>query len=431
MANEFCRLCAKQKTGIGIYEEEGLTLNLCSKIAKCLQIQIQPDDLLPKMVCLECCFKLEQSLEFFEASSRAQSLLLLNAEVQREGYVDGLSQQQHLPDSKDSVPCSSFSNSNILELTQPPQLKLNQQRKKDVISEQRKERKRNVVHCKTKRKSFEVFKVNKSKGTSKQFQLVTKQGDTLQRVRLDECYSWQCTDCPVVLTSLLELKDHHLKLHGQAVRYQCIECAKVYAVYRKFTRHVRLHRNYGKYSCEECRKSFSSKQAMENHKVLHSGARPYVCAECGKTFRQIGSLYTHRRVHQTDQNGFSCCDCGKLLQTQQSLDLHKKSHSGARDYTCDICGKSFVVKQGLAYHMMSHSGERPHCCELCGKRLNELNCRMMAKKWKMTTLRISYTGKSIICYHHVDCCIEEFENMDSENVQEWFCWMHVTISSKE
>lgn len=68
-----------------------------------------------------------------------------------------------------------------------------------------------------------------------------------QRVRLEDCYTWQCTDCPSVLATLQELKDHHRLAHDQAVRFQCVECAKVYAVYRKFTRHVRLHRNHGKY----------------------------------------------------------------------------------------------------------------------------------------------------------------------------------------
>lgn len=68
-----------------------------------------------------------------------------------------------------------------------------------------------------------------------------------QRVWLEDCYIWQCTDCPTVFATLQELKDHHRLAHDQAVRFQCVECAKVYAVYKKFTRHVRLHRNRGKY----------------------------------------------------------------------------------------------------------------------------------------------------------------------------------------
>lgn len=70
-----------------------------------------------------------------------------------------------------------------------------------------------------------------------------------QRVRLEDCYTWQCTDCPTVLATLQELKDHHHLVHDQAVHFQCVECAKVYTVYKKFTRHVRLHRNHGNYRC--------------------------------------------------------------------------------------------------------------------------------------------------------------------------------------
>lgn len=75
-----------------------------------------------------------------------------------------------------------------------------------------------------------------------------RQKETLRRrVRLEDYYTWQCTDCPTVLATLQELKEHHHLTHDQTVRFQCNECAKVYAVYKKFTRHVRVHRNSGKY----------------------------------------------------------------------------------------------------------------------------------------------------------------------------------------
>lgn len=62
-----------------------------------------------------------------------------------------------------------------------------------------------------------------------------------------EGYPWQCTDCPVVLASLQELRNHHQTLHHQPPNFKCVQCAKVYTRYRSFARHVKLHRNPKKF----------------------------------------------------------------------------------------------------------------------------------------------------------------------------------------
>lgn len=354
MLDKLCRLCAREKeNGVNIYEDDGVKQKLSTKIIQCLQIRVFPEDYLPKMVCDDCCNKLNLSSEFFDTCSKAQKLLQMALETQKGMSGDAFLQLQNPEDSKDFADSLLFESTNDTGIKYP----LNE----------------------LKEDSKEKFKIKKTKSYmsklkihKKAYKKTEKSEEKDKRVRLEDCYTWQCTDCPVVLASLQELKEHHIDVHSQSVRYQCIECAKVYAVYNKFTRHVRLHRNHGKYRCDECSKSFSSKQAMENHSVLHTGARPHSCTDCGKAFRQIGSLYSHRRIHQTDQRGFSCSSCGKLLLSQKLLEQHRKSHTGTRDYTCDICGKSFAVKQGLAYHMMFHSGERPHCCQLCGKRCKTL-----------------------------------------------------------
>lgn len=62
-----------------------------------------------------------------------------------------------------------------------------------------------------------------------------------------EGYSWQCTDCTVVLPTLQELRTHHQMEHNQPPNFKCIQCAKVYTRYRSFARHVKLHRNPKKF----------------------------------------------------------------------------------------------------------------------------------------------------------------------------------------
>ena len=98
-------------------------------------------------------------------------------------------------------------------------------------------------HIKTKKKKFDSKHELCRKGYGKFGLSEAKE----KRIRLEDCYTWQCTDCPIVAESLQELKQHHTDVHNQSVKFQCIECAKVYSVYKKFTRHARLHRNCGKY----------------------------------------------------------------------------------------------------------------------------------------------------------------------------------------
>jgi hypothetical protein len=124
MVSKVCRLCAKEKKrGFEIYQDEGLKLKLSTKIIRCLQIrvrsslylaewgrhsikrnfqmycrgflifnffQVYPDDLLPKMVCTDCCFKLNQSSEFFDRSSQAQTVLQMAVGAQRRTTTDGV-----------------------------------------------------------------------------------------------------------------------------------------------------------------------------------------------------------------------------------------------------------------------------------------------------------------------------------------------------
>jgi hypothetical protein len=141
----------------------------------------------------------------------------------------------------------------FLELIPPQHQPENEKEREEVLKPSRRRRSQSAVKDKLCGRAFNEIKRN---GMQMSDSASNKEGPEAdihgkvalqQRVRLETCYTWQCTDCPVVLATLQELKDHHHQAHDQAVRFQCVECAKVYAVYRKFTRHVRLHRNHGKY----------------------------------------------------------------------------------------------------------------------------------------------------------------------------------------
>lgn len=76
---DLCRLCATKTTlviGINIFENEATSRQICKKIESCLPVRIHQADLLPKMICENCLYKLELFFDFRERSIRTERLLL-------------------------------------------------------------------------------------------------------------------------------------------------------------------------------------------------------------------------------------------------------------------------------------------------------------------------------------------------------------------
>ncbi|KAL0277674.1 UNVERIFIED_CONTAM: hypothetical protein PYX00_004885 [Menopon gallinae] len=73
---ELCRLCTSSEgTKMHIFREEGRRRSLPSKIQKCLPLQVQEEDSLPKIICSTCVEKLESYYEFREACVNAEAML--------------------------------------------------------------------------------------------------------------------------------------------------------------------------------------------------------------------------------------------------------------------------------------------------------------------------------------------------------------------
>lgn len=75
---ELCRLCAESKSAddlLRIKDEYWIKQDLDSKILKFFQIQILPDDKLPKCVCSKCCEKVIITSDFNEKVQQAQRTL--------------------------------------------------------------------------------------------------------------------------------------------------------------------------------------------------------------------------------------------------------------------------------------------------------------------------------------------------------------------
>ncbi|XP_063224615.1 zinc finger protein 696-like isoform X2 [Bacillus rossius redtenbacheri] len=381
--NKLCRLCAKEHASlIDVYGEEGVRLNLLSKLVQCLHIWVTPEDKLPTTICAGCCLRLGDSAEFITDSLQAQGVLqgLLGeeapdekplVEVKRDEDCSGSESEEEDESGRADEEGGPGQEETAVEEDLPgppaegaaPPRSLVECILQDAPAEERDGRSEQ-------RGQEEVTEAGPARRARREVPRGAEApGRKKLRPKLESWYeTWQCSECPAVLGSSDQLRAHYGADHpGHVVRYQCVDCSRVYPDCRKLARHIRVHWNKGKFKCEQCPKTFSTRQNLAHHAILHEEDRPWACGLCDKRFRHASSLNFHRVAHLgTGESKFSCADCGRNFLSSQKLELHLKIHAGTREHTCHLCGKSFTVKQSLIAHMTTHDEGRPHVCAQCG-----------------------------------------------------------------
>ncbi|KAJ8683916.1 hypothetical protein QAD02_019708 [Eretmocerus hayati] len=429
--SQLCRLCAENRTDlIGIYEPEGLRLDIQSKIVKCLRIQVFMNDNLPLLVCWECYRLLNQSYEFCEKTHQAQHCLrkiffkngdilhqetlqstlqnidnLNGCHVQEEGSVSmdesahstheaissSIQENRDLMATNHEIIEKDVKNQNTGSVTNHIELALGdenismlrqrllQTEKLEPYDFSTNEVDRDL-HLTSIVKSEVQIPEDYMTGTEADIKMIieTKKHSCLEQTpvssktrkgRKMHRYPWLCTDCNDKLPSLNALEHHHFAVHEQRARYMCVQCCKVFEKYCGFLTHVNRHKTRAEFSCEECGKVFADEKILNSHKVTHSRARPHICQNCGKTFKQKSALDLHARCHLPEnmRDKFPCDVCGKSFSTKPNLVTHTRIHTGVRNYICDQCGKRFIQKGNLEAHCKIHTLEKPYQCSACPK----------------------------------------------------------------
>nr|CAD7429434.1 unnamed protein product [Timema monikensis] len=399
-----CRLCALDTESlINIYEEKGENLNLRMKIARCLHIVLSPDDLLPKMVCFDCCAKLDQSFDFLEMSSRTQLSLELicsppkvkmepSNDIVRQADIDSevpllaCAGQVECPGSSHVTRTASLviggtndgesnnsnkyvtfvrSDSDSKDSDDPLENLLNciLAAKQDQLlsrAKQDKEPSKDDCHNKSKqrRSSSYVPKMPRKKSEL-------------------EGYEWQCADCTDVLPTLAGMVEHYHTKHSKAPNFRCAQCGKVLNRYIGLKRHLKLHRQPRRFNCRQCDAEFTERNALLVHRTSHTGAKLFSCPQCRNMYTEKHTLCKHIRTHHLprDQSRFkldlppdpkfTCDICNKQVSKKETLKSHLKIHVGERDFICDQCGKAFVTFARLKYHILTHSATRSFVCGVC------------------------------------------------------------------
>ncbi|GLH14394.1 Serendipity locus protein H-1 [Gryllus bimaculatus] len=119
---------------------------------------------------------------------------------------------------------------------------------------------------------------------------------------------------------------------------------------------------------------YSSRGVLHTNTAVTSVMR-FVCPICGKKISTKGNLKVHLETHRP-KGKYGCDICGRVFKTQSNLYRHKDYHGGVQ-FPCGVCGRVYPTNSTLRAHSITHSDLRPHACPLCDKtfkRNQDLKC---------------------------------------------------------
>ncbi|KAL6447097.1 hypothetical protein ACFW04_001445 [Cataglyphis niger] len=419
-----CRLCAT-KTGIlmglPIFEAGEQMRNIDKKIAACLPVQVSLTDQLPKVVCEECAFKLDQLFDFREKCLHTEGMFM---EMLKEIKEEAVHISEHHLTRVNNIGTVRRNLNNI------------QINNEDVQSH-------SAIPHETVEPTMHTMQVIDEMDLAGGEQVVTQeeigQQDTdIQVAGID------CLDGDTVRMVDEHIREVSTDNFGSSqtdaeaeIEESCMNEDEIREhVDSKFVNALPSTSQINDISCEIMVKYTKESKhallesALNNPTMDETGSHWYMCPFCNEAALETTSLATHFEQHfcrcccdsyftsvemlnlhkeqcivykdklvdkkkkdiqlniatpsreksgnQEEQKKQSptakrkwtaktCDECGKQYRTNYKLQEHMRKHTGEKPFQCTTCEKAFRSKIGLAQHTATHTGQFDYNCSTCGK----------------------------------------------------------------
>ncbi|XP_023715624.1 zinc finger protein 2 isoform X1 [Cryptotermes secundus] len=367
--DKLCRICTDEQTdNILIFSEEGKKLYLEAKMKKYLHIAVSVEDILPKMVCTNCCKKLDSIHRFACMAVKMQDKLKMLLET--PSSVEEVKKEHSILHSILSKGTEPECEVTEVEVRVDPMLFLcaleedGSSGGEDTTSD-------NSFH-QTSAALNDTEQQPLPLPPSSQLSIVPPASPAIVG---KEMKPYRCSVCSRGFNNEIGLQNHlwsHLPpgrriLTNTDSNNQLQRQSPVYSsrgVLHTNTNPV-TNSNNMRFVCPICGKKISTKGNLKVHLETHRPKGKYGCDICGRVFKTQSNLYRHKDYHGGIQ--FPCVVCGRVYPTNSTLRAHSITHSDLRPHACPLCDKTFKRNQDLKFHINQHTGARPYQCPYCPK----------------------------------------------------------------
>ncbi|XP_055617846.1 gastrula zinc finger protein XlCGF57.1-like [Toxorhynchites rutilus septentrionalis] len=417
-----CRICESQENLCDLTNK--LNENVAQKLVALTTIRIQPNDPLPRCICVECVNTLNLAYDFLLRCEAAEQKL--QEEIQKQcADEEGLTvvvevekpMVEYLLDTRGDESLeeeddrSPIDDDTVEEIVEEEDQEDDKCQTVMALEEERLEGSEEMeLIYETIPGKYTIENCLEEEELEPKVEFDIGE-ETLKDTTIEEAYSpstqpnesdgkFQCETCGASFEKCTELYQH-IKNHGKA-RFQCKECGRWFSRRAHLLSHEVIHTGERNFQCQSCPNAYKSGRNLRRHvKSAHLGEKPFVCDLCGKEFSQKTVLEAHHSTHIQEKK-FSCEVCLKLFKSSKSLKLHlvrhvriekpkqetdplecdvchkfysskislrshKQMHSDTK-IACTFCGKSFKILAHLKVHLRSHTKEQPYECGECHKK---------------------------------------------------------------
>ncbi|GJQ68111.1 hypothetical protein Trydic_g10706 [Trypoxylus dichotomus] len=357
---DLCRICSSEyENGINVFEEEGRRLYLQAKIRKYLYITISMDDKLPKIICENCCKKLEGIHKFAMMAIKIQDKLnKLVVNTTNKTYEKKKGESKGLLHTYLTKPPSLINTQGVKENKSYQDLEVTEMeiRVDPMI----------VLQC-----SILDDDEEDENGYSSDNSEIDEKPTITNNIAGKSYYP--CLVCPKRFASELALQEH-MWTHNQKPKRILLtnydnliygETQNNLIKTENGESNLADHGNGIRFNCPICGKIISTKGNLKVHLETHRPKGKYACDICGRIFKTQCNLHRHKEYHEGIQ--FPCNVCGRVYPTNSTLRAHSITHSDLRPHKCPLCDKTFKRNQDLKFHINQHTGARPYQCPYCPK----------------------------------------------------------------
>ncbi|XP_047487422.1 zinc finger protein 3-like isoform X1 [Penaeus chinensis] len=403
--DRICRLCGIESNDlIHLFENTSQDRNLVAIIKKYLRVTVNIKDALPQQVCGPCIAKLDEVVDFMDASQTTQIKLRnqlkdsssdnsvrihedqlyeliqdvkVELEEAEEQFFDDLDDEDYGPHGSRRRNTRLRSLRGRSAAVKAGGKRVGRPKRSKTLVGAGANGEASLVqlqegHHQQREDEGEETKKDESLTPLDYGDSLIEEANTLsapEEMGIQQKCAVRCCVCKASFDQLEQLSSHSLEAHQlETPRYMCPQCPRTFPKVTSMTNHQRRKHQETLQGCPKCRKLYPAHYLWTRHMLVHSNTRPFSCDECDKKFKSKPELINHKKVHRPSEERYThCCEvCGKRFTQKANLESHLRLHTGNRPFSCEFCGKCFSQRGNMEEHRRIHTGEKPFVCDVCG-----------------------------------------------------------------